>query len=128
MLMIFLRWLIDTDQDAAGMRVIVDLHGGDPNDSLAQAEFREIKEKVISEVSLLVVPIEPQLNPLSLIQRELGEGRSYATMWRKYKRRVLLAMSSQAFAQLVCCGPPLYVKVYVLMTSRMALMVCIVSL
>lgn len=23
-------------------------------------------------------------------------------MWRKYKRRVLLAMSSQAFAQLVC--------------------------
>ena len=34
-------------------------------------------------------------------QRELGEGRSYATMWRKYKRRVLLAMSSQAFAQLV---------------------------
>lgn len=34
-------------------------------------------------------------------QRELGEGRSYATMWKKYKRRVLLAMSSQAFAQLV---------------------------
>jgi len=24
-------------------------------------------------------------------------------MWRKYKRRVLLAMSSQAFAQLVSC-------------------------
>lgn len=23
-------------------------------------------------------------------------------MWKKYKRRVLLAMSSQAFAQLVC--------------------------
>jgi hypothetical protein len=34
-------------------------------------------------------------------QRELGEGRSYAVMWKKYKRRVLLAMSSQAFAQLV---------------------------
>ncbi|KAH0838220.1 general substrate transporter [Lanmaoa asiatica] len=78
----FLRWLIDTDQDAAGMRVIVDLHGGDPNDILAQAEFQEIKEKVVSE-------------------RELGEGRAYSTMWRKYKRRVLLAMSSQAFAQLV---------------------------
>lgn len=34
-------------------------------------------------------------------KRESGEGRSYTVMWRKYKRRVLLAMSSQAFAQLV---------------------------
>lgn len=75
------RWLIDTDQDVAGMDVIVDLHGGDPNNILAQAEFQEIKDKVIYE-------------------RELGEGRSYAVMWKKYKRRVLLAMSSQAFAQL----------------------------
>lgn len=47
----FLRWLIDTDQDEAGKRVIVDLHGGDPNDLVAQAEFREIKEKIMSEVS-----------------------------------------------------------------------------
>ncbi|KAG2075007.1 general substrate transporter [Suillus decipiens] len=75
------RWLIDTDQDIAGMGVIVDLHGGDPNNILAQAEFQEIKDKVIYE-------------------RDLGEGRSYAVMWKKYKRRVLLAMSSQAFAQL----------------------------
>lgn len=53
----FLRWLIDTDQDAAGMRVIVDLHGGDPNNILAQAEFQEIKEKVVSEVSVpMVIP------------------------------------------------------------------------
>lgn len=97
----FLRWLIDTDQDAAGMRVIVDLHGGDPTDMLAQAEFREIKEKVISEVSIsTVMPCYTTIQ--SPVQRELGEGRSYSTMWRKYKRRVLLAMSSQAFAQLVC--------------------------
>lgn len=34
-------------------------------------------------------------------QRNSGEARTYAMMWRKYKRRVLLAMSSQAFAQLV---------------------------
>lgn len=34
-------------------------------------------------------------------QRENGEGRTYGVMWKKYKRRVLLAMSSQAFAQLV---------------------------
>ena len=33
--------------------------------------------------------------------RQRGEPRSYAVMWKKYKRRVLLAMSSQAFAQLV---------------------------
>ncbi|EGO30946.1 hypothetical protein SERLADRAFT_455336 [Serpula lacrymans var. lacrymans S7.9] len=75
------RWLIDTDKDAAGMQVIVDLHGGDPTDVVAQAEYQEIKDKVMSE-------------------RESGEPRTYAVMWKKYKRRVLLAMSSQAFAQL----------------------------
>jgi len=32
------------------MRVIVDLHGGDYEDPVAKAEFREIKERVISEV------------------------------------------------------------------------------
>ncbi|CAL1695290.1 unnamed protein product [Somion occarium] len=75
------RWLIDTDHDEEGMRVLVDLHGGDPEDVLAKAEFQEIKERVIFD-------------------RESGEGRTYAVMWKRYKRRVLLAMSSQAFAQL----------------------------
>ncbi|KAJ7786197.1 general substrate transporter [Mycena metata] len=75
------RWLIDTDKDAEGMRVIADLHGGDPGNSVAIAEFEEIKEKVQEE-------------------RDSGEARTYAMMWRRYKRRVLLAMSSQAFAQL----------------------------
>ncbi|KAI5123777.1 hypothetical protein M0805_000366 [Coniferiporia weirii] len=75
------RWLIDTDQDDEGMRVIADLHGGDPNNRVAREEFREIKERVQQE-------------------RESGEGRSYAVMWIKYKKRVLLAMASQAFAQL----------------------------
>lgn len=37
---------------------------------------------------------------ISSHQRESGEGRSYRQMWKKYKRRVLLAMSSLAFAQL----------------------------
>jgi hypothetical protein len=32
------------------MRVIVDLHGGDPNNVLAQAEYQEIKDKVLEEV------------------------------------------------------------------------------
>ncbi|KAM5530703.1 hypothetical protein V8D89_015627 [Ganoderma adspersum] len=75
------RWLIDVDRDEEGMRVICDLHGGDPEDLLAKAEFQEIKDRVIFE-------------------RESGEGRTYANMWKRYKRRVLLAMSSQAFAQL----------------------------
>jgi hypothetical protein len=35
------------------------------------------------------------------LQRESGEGRTYEAMWRRYQRRILLAMSSQAFAQLV---------------------------
>ncbi|KAI0961865.1 hypothetical protein AcW1_000831 [Taiwanofungus camphoratus] len=76
------RWLIDTDKDTEGMRVLIDLHGGDPNDVVANAEYQEIKDRVMFE-------------------RESGEGRTYAMMWRKYKRRVLLAMSSQAFAQLM---------------------------
>ncbi|KAI0001912.1 general substrate transporter [Russula vinacea] len=76
------RWLIDVDRDNEGMRVIVDLHGGDPEDLVAKAEFHEIKQRVISE-------------------RESGEGRTYRAMWRRYQRRILLAMSSQAFAQLL---------------------------
>ncbi|KAI0034255.1 general substrate transporter [Vararia minispora EC-137] len=75
------RWLIDVDRDDEGLQVLVDLHGGDPEDLLAKAEFQEIKDRVIFE-------------------RESGEGRTYANMWAKYKRRILLAMSSQAFAQL----------------------------
>ncbi|KAJ7071136.1 general substrate transporter [Mycena amicta] len=75
------RWLIDTGKDAEGMEVIADLHGGDPDNIVAITEFEEIKGKVQEE-------------------RNSGEARSYAMMWKRYKRRVLLAMSSQAFAQL----------------------------
>lgn len=45
------RWLIDTDRDAEGMRVLADLHGGDLEDPAAIAEFREIRGKVHEEVS-----------------------------------------------------------------------------
>ncbi|KAJ4486004.1 general substrate transporter [Lentinula aciculospora] len=75
------RWCIDTDKDAEGFRILVDLHGGDPEDPTAIAEFKEIKDRVMEE-------------------RASGVARSYHEMWKKYKRRVLLAMSSQAFAQL----------------------------
>ena len=44
------RWLIDNDKDEEGMRVIADLHGGDPEDLVARAEFQEIKERVMLEV------------------------------------------------------------------------------
>ena len=45
-------WLIDVDRDEEGLRVIVDLHGGDPEDLVAKAEFNEIKQRVLSEVIL----------------------------------------------------------------------------
>ena len=49
------RWLIDTDQDDLGMRVLVDLHGGDPNHPEAQAEYKEIKDRVQLEVIFIKV-------------------------------------------------------------------------
>ncbi|KAH8835272.1 hypothetical protein DL96DRAFT_1666119 [Flagelloscypha sp. PMI_526] len=80
------RWLIDVGREAEGLRVIADLHGGDPESPEAVAEFEEI-QGTIEEF------------------KASGAARSYYQMWRQYKRRVLLAMSSQAFAQLVSpCG------------------------
>ena len=88
-----------------GLKVIVDLHGGDPEDPVAKAEFREIKDRVMFDVSL-----SSHCNDLNLYavvsQRQSGEARSYEAMWHRYKRRVILAMSSQAFAQLVSICKP----------------------
>ena len=44
------RWLVDNDKDDAGLQVLVDLHGGDPHDEIANAEYQEIKERVMAEV------------------------------------------------------------------------------
>ena len=44
-------WLIDTDRDKEGMRIIADLHGGDLNDPSGLYEFEEIKNNVAFEVS-----------------------------------------------------------------------------
>jgi hypothetical protein len=44
------RWLIDVGKDVEGMRIIADLHGGDPESAAARAEFQEIKGKVMEEV------------------------------------------------------------------------------
>ncbi|CUS11497.1 unnamed protein product [Tuber aestivum] len=75
------RWLLDNDHDEEGMIVLANLHGGgDIHNERARDEFREIKGNV-------------------LIMRAEGE-RSYTEMWNRYRRRLLIAMSSQAFAQL----------------------------
>ena len=39
-------------KDAEGLRVLVDLHGGDEQNEMAQAEYTEIKDKVVFEVSV----------------------------------------------------------------------------
>ncbi|PWY79758.1 hypothetical protein BO83DRAFT_375703, partial [Aspergillus eucalypticola CBS 122712] len=75
------RWLLDNDHDEEGMVVIANLYGsGDLHSDKARQEYREIKMNV-------------------LLQRQEGE-RSYADMFRRYYKRVLIAMSAQALAQL----------------------------
>lgn len=75
------RWLLDNDHDEEGMIVIANLYGeGDIHNDKARQEYREIKMNV-------------------LMQRQEGE-RSYSDMFRRYWKRVLIAMSAQALAQL----------------------------
>ncbi|KAJ5959060.1 Mitochondrial substrate/solute carrier [Penicillium vulpinum] len=75
------RWLLDNDHDEEGMVVIANLYGeGDLLNDKARQEYREIKMNV-------------------LVQRQEGE-RSYSDMFRRYRKRVLIAMSAQALAQL----------------------------
>jgi hypothetical protein len=70
-------WTNDHDED--GMIVIAMLHGrGGVMSSVAREEYREIKRNI-------------------LIQRMEGE-RSYTEMFTRYRTRLLIAMSSQAFA------------------------------
>lgn len=75
------RWLLDNDHDEEGIVVIANLYGGgDIHDAKARDEYREIKMDV-------------------LLQRQEGE-KSYRDMFRRYRTRVFIAMSAQAFAQL----------------------------
>ncbi|KAB8213597.1 hypothetical protein BDV33DRAFT_229347 [Aspergillus novoparasiticus] len=75
------RWLLDNDYDEEGMVVIANLYGqGDLHNDKARQEYREIKMDV-------------------LLQRQEGE-RSYTDMFKRYRKRVLIAMSAQALAQL----------------------------
>ncbi|KAM7200976.1 Sugar transporter domain containing protein [Rhypophila sp. PSN 637] len=75
------RWLLDNDHDEEGIVVIANLYGGgDIKNPRAKDEFREIKLDV-------------------LLQRQEGE-RSYSQMFQRYGKRVFIAMSAQALAQL----------------------------
>ncbi len=75
------RWLLDNDHDEEGIVVIANLYGGgDIHDDKARQEYREIKMNV-------------------LLQRQEGE-RTYTDMFRKYYKRLFIAMSAQALAQL----------------------------
>lgn len=75
------RWLLDNDHDEEGLIVIANLYGGgDIHNELARQEYRDIKFDVLTT-------------------RQEGE-RSYADMFRRYYKRVLIAMSAQAMAQL----------------------------
>lgn len=79
--MITFRWLLDNDHDEEGMVVIANLYGGgDIHNQKAREEYREIKMNV-------------------LMARQEGE-KSYKDMFRRYRTRVFIAMSAQAFAQL----------------------------
>lgn len=80
------------------MRVLADLHGdGNTDDEKAKEEFREIKSGILAD-------------------RLVGD-RSYGAMWTRYRSRVLIAMSAQAFAQLVSFSMSLVVCEVVLTDS-----------
>ena len=107
------------------MQVIADLHGGDLEDASAKAEFREIKDRVNFDVSVFFLALWMLLDAETFpVQRASGEARSYKVMWDRYKRRVLLAMSSQAFAQLVSVGDSAPSSWSTNSRPRMASMVC----
>src|ERR1700761_3994524 len=75
------RWLLDNDFDEEGIVVIANLYGkGDIHNPKARDEYREIKMNV-------------------LLERQEGE-RSYKDMFTRYYKRVFIAMSAQALAQL----------------------------
>jgi hypothetical protein len=75
------RWLLDNDHDEEGIVVIANLYGkGDIHNPKAREEYREIKMNV-------------------LLGRQEGE-RSYVDMFKRYSKRVFIAMSAQALAQL----------------------------
>ncbi|KAK1923204.1 hypothetical protein DB88DRAFT_494227 [Papiliotrema laurentii] len=74
------RYLVDTDQEVEGLGVIADFQGAALDDEKVLQEYKEIRDAVLAD-------------------RAVGD-RSYKALWRRYRARVMIAMSSQMFAQL----------------------------
>ncbi|WFC98250.1 hypothetical protein MYAM1_000975 [Malassezia yamatoensis] len=75
------RWLLDMDRSEEAMQVLTDLHNSDdPRNVRAKLEFWEIRQSVMQ-------------------MRQEGD-RSYSAMWHRLRKRTLIGMSSQMFAQL----------------------------
>lgn len=87
------RYLVDTDQEVEGLAVIAYFQGASLDDEKVLQEYKEIRDAVLADVSAICTAV---LKP----QRAVGD-RSYKALWRRYKARVMIAMSSQMFAQLV---------------------------
>ena len=60
------------------MRVIADLHGGDPDDAIAKAEFREIKDKVLVDVRIILyIRLRLRLFDFQLFSSKLAKVRTF---------------------------------------------------
>lgn len=96
------RHLIASGQDEDGIKVIAALHGLDEDDEKVLEEYKEIQEVVEADVSASADSErsegEAELTVSRTEQNAIGD-KSYSALWRRYKGRVLIAMSSQMFAQ-----------------------------
>jgi hypothetical protein len=96
------RFLVDTDREVEGLRVIADFQGKPLDHEDVLLEYKEIRDAVLLDVSYVLRGAWDRAD----VQRAVGD-RSYTALWRRYRARVLIAMSSQAFAQLVSYAQPL---------------------
>lgn len=48
------RYLVDNDRDEEGLKVIADFHDGNLDDPITKAEFAEIKEAILADVSAIL--------------------------------------------------------------------------
>ena len=59
------RFLVDTDQEVEGLAVIADFQGRDLDDELVIAEYKEIRDAVLADVSLMQAKGARPDNPAS---------------------------------------------------------------
>lgn len=102
-----IRYLIDTDQEVEGLAVIADFQGKELDHEDVQLEYKEIRDAVLLDVG----PARLSDKKLEAHTKRAVGDRSYTALWRRYKARVMIAMSSQMFAQLVSWSVVIYVCV-----------------